>query len=88
MAKKMKYQVQQKKSKKDKNKQTIQGGYVSSLAGISQSERAEKFVLDRRGAGIHENKKRKNMLKPKHKNSRNYSDSCAYFFAKIIYFLF
>lgn len=81
MAKNKKYQIQQKKNKKDKNKCTIEGGYISSLAGISQSDRAEKYVLDRRGSGIHENKKRKNLLKPKHKNSRDYSNSCVYFLA-------
>ena len=83
MAKKKSYQVQQKKSKENKNKQTLQGGYMSSLAGVNQSDRAEMYKLNRRGAGVFENKKRKQMLKPKHKkNSRDYSDSCVIFFVK------
>lgn len=81
MAKNKMYNVQQKKCKN--KKQTISGGYVSSLAGVSQTERAERYTLERRGSGVYENKKRKNMLKPKHKNSRNYSDSCVYFFVRI-----
>lgn len=48
-------------------KKVIKGGYVSSLTGVSQSERAELFVEQRRGSGVFENKKRKNQLKPKHK---------------------
>lgn len=78
MSKKAKYSVNQKKDK-NSNK-TIKGGYVSSLCGISQSERAENYKLNRRGAGIFENKKRKHLLKPKHKKSNNYLDSCAYYF--------
>lgn len=81
MAKNKSYNVQQKKCK-NKN-QVIAGGYISSLAGVNQTERAERYTLERRGTGIYENKKRKKMLKPKHKNSRNYLDSCVYFFAKI-----
>ena len=81
MAKNKSYNVQQKKCKN--NKQVIAGGYVSSLAGVNQTERAERYTLERRGSGVYENKKRKNMLKPKHKNSRNYSDSCVYFFVGI-----
>lgn len=81
MAKNKNYQIQQKKSKNEKNKHTIQGGYLSSLVGISQTERAEIYQLDRRGAGVFENKKRKNMIKPKHKNNnRNYCDSCVSLF--------
>lgn len=68
-------------SRKKKTNQVIAGGYVSSLAGINQKERAERYTLERRGSGVHENKKRKCSLRPKHKNSRNYSDSCVYFFA-------
>lgn len=82
MSKRNNYQIQQKKSKEERNKHVIQGGYASSLTGISQTERAEKYTLDRRGAGVFENKKRKKTLKPKHKNSRGYSDSCVYFFCQ------
>lgn len=81
MAKHKSYNVQQKKSKT--KQQIITGGYVSSLAGVTQTERAERYTLERRGAGIHENKKRKALLKQKHKNSRNYSDSCVYFFVEL-----
>ena len=75
------------KQKKKKESKTIKGGYVSSLTGINQSERAEIFKLNRRGAGIFENKKRNKMLKPKHKNSnKDYCDSCVYFFMYKFYF--
>lgn len=78
MAKKQMYNINQRKKKETK---TIKGGYVSSLAGINQTERAEIFKLNRRGSGVFENKKRKRILKPKHKNNnRNYCDSCVYFF--------
>ena len=71
------------KKKKNRNLNKIEGGYVSSLAGISQTDRAELYKLNRRGAGTFENKKRKATLKPKHKKGSNkYCDSCAYFFAK------
>jgi len=82
MAKHKSYNVQQKKKSKT-NKQIITGGYVSSLTGVTQTERAERYTLERRGAGVYENKKRKALLKQKHKNSRNYSDSCVYFFVKL-----
>lgn len=79
MSKNKKHVVQMKKNKKN-SKNVITGGYVSSLCGINQSERAEDYKLARRGAGVFENKKRKKMLKPKHKKSTNYIDSCAYYF--------
>lgn len=78
MSKKAKYSVNPKKDKKATK--VIKGGYVSSLCGVSQSERAEDYKLNRRGAGVFENKKRRNSLKPKHKKSTNYLDSCASYF--------
>lgn len=78
MSKKAKYSVNPKKDKKASK--VIEGGYVSSLCGISQSERATDYKLSRRGAGVFENKKRKHSIKPKHKKSSNYLDSCASYF--------
>lgn len=80
MSKNRTYKVEQKK--KEKNK-IIKGGYLSSLAGVSQTDRAELFKEQRRGSGVFENKKRKSMLKPKHKKVNYQSDSyhsCAFNF--------
>lgn len=66
-------------TQKMKENKIIKGGYVSSLTGVSQSDRAERYNEQKRGCGVHENKKRKSMLKPKHKKAGyNYdSSSCA-----------
>ena len=78
MSKNKSYKVEQKNKSKNK---IIKGGYVSSLTGVSQTERAELFKEQRRGSGIFENKKRKSMLKPKHKKVNYQKDSyqsCAF----------
>lgn len=84
MSKNRTYKVEEKKKNKSK---VIKGGYVSSLTGVSQSDRAELFKEQRRGSGVFENKKRKSMLKPKHKKVNYQNDNCksyAYYFANNI----
>lgn len=76
MAKQKSYQTQMKK--KDKNKKTLEGGYVSSLTGVSQSERAEMYKETRRGAGVHQNKKRKDLLQRKSRYTDNYDGTLAF----------
>ena len=79
MSRNKSYIVSEKKNRNSKNKKMLKGGYVSSLVGISQTDRAEIFKLEKRGAAIHVNKKRKYAIKPKHKSSFN-SESCAFIF--------
>ncbi|WP_294403814.1 hypothetical protein [uncultured Clostridium sp.] len=67
-------------TQKRKENKIIKGGYVSSLTGVSQSERAERYNEQKRGCGVHENKKRKSMLKPKHKKTAYNCDSSSYAF--------
>lgn len=88
MSKNNTYKVEQKKKSKNK---IIKGGYVSSLTGVSQTERAELFKEQRRGSGTFENKKRKSMLKPKHKKVNYQNDSCgscAFYFVSKSYLSF
>ena len=65
-------------TQKKKQNKVIKGGYVSSLTGVSQSDRAEIYNEQKRGCGVHENKKRKSMLKPKHKKESYNYDSNSY----------
>lgn len=58
--------------KNKKNNKTLQGGYVSSLTGISQTERNAISKETFRGTGAHENKKRKELLKRNRKYTNNY----------------
>ena len=46
MSKNKTYKIEEKKKNKSK---VIKGGYVSSLTGVSQSDRAELFKEQRRG---------------------------------------
>lgn len=84
MSKNRTYKIEEKKKNKSK---VIKGGYVSSLTGVSQSDRAELFKEQRRGSGVFENKKRKSMLNPKHKKVNYQNDSCkscAFYFVSYI----
>lgn len=58
--------------KSKKHKKTLKGGYMSSLTGISQSERNTLSKETFRGTGAHENKKRKELLKRNRKYTNNY----------------
>lgn len=55
-----------------KNNKTLPGGYLSSLTGISQTERNILSKETYRGTGVHENKKRKELLKRNRKYTNNY----------------
>ena len=58
--------------KNKKNSKTLQGGYMSSLTGVSQSERNTLSKETYRGTGAHENKKRKESLKRNRKYTNTY----------------